>query len=663
MEGNVVDYTPRPMPLLAKLNTRAALLIAAAIAFVLTVLALTGPSTVGALLVITGDGVIALLWILGACGLGDAILPRDEAVPPPLRVATAGGLGLGVFSLLGLLLGLLGWLNRPIAIAFPVAGAAMWSGITLWRHRRWLASSPSLSLDPIRAWLAEPAGIGWLWLIPVIALSMACVGASVFPGVLWKPLDPHPYDVVSYHLQVPREWYELGRIVPLTHNVFSYFPFNIEMQYLLLMHATGGPWAGMYACQFLNVGLTVLLLLAIAGAGRGGLVAAAVVSAVPWVTMLACVAYVESGLLLYSTLALIWAMKSMGGTPLLLKRVSYPLLLSGVFAGLAAGVKITAAPMLILPIAIAIAIPVVQWRRLAVKSIGFSVIAFLITAAVVLSPWLIRNLVWAHNPIFPLAMNLLGRAHFSLEQVERFRVAHSPRPDQAGLLVRVKILWTGVLAHWQYGFVLLPVGAIAAVRRTRASAFLCINAVVVLIVWLGFTHLLPRFAISLVPIAAIALAAVEWGRFKPAGVILAIVAAACGLIAVTVTLHEQIGPIAENHLFGVDKLDFELVEDVHKLDPAGGKSVAMIGDAGAFLVQLPMSQLRYRCVFDLPAGVTDPIEAWAGPGVHGNPGWLLSVHPSEIDRLHETYLYTPALPPALASPGDQPYVVPATNVP
>ena len=100
-----------------------------------------------------------------------------------------------------------------------VAGAFM-----LWRHRERLGAGDVGT--PLRTWLAAPAGWHWLWLAALPPLAVALVGACVPPGMLWTPDEPHGYDVVAYHFQVPREWYELGRIVPLKHNVFSYFPFG-----------------------------------------------------------------------------------------------------------------------------------------------------------------------------------------------------------------------------------------------------------------------------------------------------------------------------------------------------------------------------------------------------------------------------------------------------
>ncbi len=99
-------------------------------------------------------------------------------------------------------------------------------------------------------WLAEPAGWGFAWIATAAVAGVVMLAAFFPPGVLWGD-EPNGYDVVEYHLQVPREWYEAGRIIPLHHNVFSYFPFNVEMQYLLAMdlHGAWGPWAGMYLAQ------------------------------------------------------------------------------------------------------------------------------------------------------------------------------------------------------------------------------------------------------------------------------------------------------------------------------------------------------------------------------------------------------------------------------
>src|SRR5205809_404472 len=116
-----------------------------------------------------------------------------------------------------------------------VAMALLVASIALVLNTGFLAALPHLLID---------GGFCILWLIS------AC--AMLPPGLLWGD-EPNGYDVLEYHLQVPREWYELGRIVPLQHNVFSFLPFNVEMHYLLAMHLRGGPWAAMYLAQLMHV--------------------------------------------------------------------------------------------------------------------------------------------------------------------------------------------------------------------------------------------------------------------------------------------------------------------------------------------------------------------------------------------------------------------------
>src|SRR5450432_2966589 len=372
-------------------NTRAAVILVGILLFFATIYFYTTAAIVSELAVLLTDGLFTVAWVVSACALG-AFLLRFFSVKTDLLlfIATAAGLGLGIFGLAALGLGLIGWLNRISSFALPIVSVILF--IIDVRRR-------PIDFSDFRNWLLQPAGFGWLWLVPVISLATACVAASVMPGVLWKPLDPHPYDVISYHLQVPREWYEAGKISLLAHNVFSFFPFNVKMQYLLLMHALGGPWNAMYACQLLSVIYASLMVIAIAS--EGGVVGAAIASCVPWVIMLAGVAYVESALMLYTALAVIWA----------LRRNS----IAGVMAGFACGVKIIAVPMLLLAIPIAM---LISFRK-----VFLSCIIFVVVGTLVFSPWLIRNVVWARNPIFPLAMKTIGQSHFSDEQVERFERA------------------------------------------------------------------------------------------------------------------------------------------------------------------------------------------------------------------------------------------------
>ena len=77
-----------------------------------------------------------------------------------------------------------------------------------------------------------------LLLLLVVPLVVMLFGACLPPGLLW-PGEANGYDVLEYHLQGPREYYQAGRIMFLPHNVYTSFPQQMELLYLLLMYLTG----------------------------------------------------------------------------------------------------------------------------------------------------------------------------------------------------------------------------------------------------------------------------------------------------------------------------------------------------------------------------------------------------------------------------------------
>ena len=59
------------------------------------------------------------------------------------------------------------------------------------------------------------------------------------------------FDVLEYHLQGPKEYYQAGRIAYLPHNVYTNMPFGVEMLHLLGMEVYGDWWWGALAGQLL----------------------------------------------------------------------------------------------------------------------------------------------------------------------------------------------------------------------------------------------------------------------------------------------------------------------------------------------------------------------------------------------------------------------------
>jgi hypothetical protein len=283
-------------------------------------------------------------------------------------------------------------------------------------------------------------------------------------------------------------------------------------------------------------------------------------------------------------------------------------------------------------------------------------LAFGVVAAAVTSPWLIRNLVWTRNPVFPLAMSTLGRAHFDEVQVERFRIAHSPSEKERPIAARIKRAGTVIFDDWQYGYLLWPTVAVAlALAWRRREAWLIETyLLIVLIIWIGFTHLLGRFYVLTIPVAAMSLGLVRW---KPWPVIASVAA----VLLTTATLGlvhpplEHFAQLARNGFFGLDDLSVMIapgLTDMKRPDV----QVGLIGDAEGFFYQIPSARLHYRTVFDLPGNATDMYEAWLGVPEDKANG-LLVLSPPEVERLSRTYYRVPGLPSDFARPREEVQII------
>ena len=121
--------------------------------------------------------------------------------------------------------------------------------------------------------------------------------ASMLPSI--------DFDVLEYHLQGPKEYFQAGRIAYLPHNVYTNMPFNVEMLHLLAMEVMGDWWwgglAGQLLVAFFGPAAAVLIAgtAARGGSARAGWIAALVYLSTPWIYRLAAIAYVEGPLCFY----------------------------------------------------------------------------------------------------------------------------------------------------------------------------------------------------------------------------------------------------------------------------------------------------------------------------------------------------------------------------
>ncbi|MFQ5414105.1 MAG: ArnT family glycosyltransferase [Phycisphaerae bacterium] len=458
--------TPQPQPATRRAAAR---LLAPGIAVV--TLAAVGIVSPYALLTIAIDGVTALLVLVPAALAGWCVVPalRLGPVPPRWHVLLGATLGIGGMSLLVLTLGLAGVLHRSVWII--VLGACTVAGLLRYAGTVRPQACPPDPHDPTAPTTHRPVVPGappdppdrtagrfrYLWSLVAPFLVLALLAASTPPGLIWSE-EGYGYDVLEYHLEMPKEYLQAGRITYAPHNVYANFPANVEMLYLLGMILTGDPIDAAVTANMIHTALAILTVFAAWVAGRewsprGGIVAAVAIATTGWPAYLSGLAYVENGMLFFGTVAIATFVRAVRLSAA--RHVSEPphdaptppprqhdtpkpharphaqrgpiawLVLSGLAAGLACGCKYTAVPMIALPLGVAV-LALAPLRRAAAGLAGFSV-----AALVAMAPWLVKNTVMTGNPVFPLADAMFhaeppGWGHAEAAAWQR---GHSQSPD------------------------------------------------------------------------------------------------------------------------------------------------------------------------------------------------------------------------------------------
>ena len=126
------------------------------------------------------------------------------------------------------------------------------------------------------------------------------------------------YDVLEYHLQLPREYHDAGRIQTLNHNIYSHFPLGTEMLFLLGMCLRGGAYRGVYLAKLMSGLFGVVAVAGVFGSLRcrgekpspddefRRRATVALLATAPWVIYFSWLAMAELAQICYLALALVW---------------------------------------------------------------------------------------------------------------------------------------------------------------------------------------------------------------------------------------------------------------------------------------------------------------------------------------------------------------------
>ncbi len=458
-------------------------------------LCIVGAVSIVALSIVLIDGLKA--WIaLAAAGLGGVwifpLLGIADARPGE-RMILGGLFGIGLLALLTLGLGGLGLLSAPLLIVLlSMAGVAGLIRL-LWDLRR--PREPA-ARDGERT-AADPFALLWLLAVPFFVLIL--LACTLPPGVLWVE-EARGYDILEYHLGVPKIFHRQGAITFLPENVYSNFPLNYEMLALAMMTLEGDAVEASFMAKMVNTALAMLFVAAswLAGriwSARAGIVAGVLAATTPWLTYLSGIAYVETGMLAMGmgSIACMLRASRKDGSPWQWT------LLGGLLGGLACGFKYPALPMVVIPTAFLL---LTIGRNARARFV--CVVTFFVGVFITFAPWLIRNAVNTGNPVFPLATSVFGVSDeaWSADLAERWRAGHArpasafeDEPTVARMLYGLQRVWFLTLGDFRIGYGLMVFALLGAgMHRDRLTLLLVAVLVLQFVVWLFFTHQYARFA-------------------------------------------------------------------------------------------------------------------------------------------------------------------------
>lgn len=238
-------------------------------------------------------------------------------------------------------------------------------------------------------------------LVVLITILVVCI-------IILASVPPVCRDSLTHHLAVPKLYLNYGGMYEIPSVIFSYYPMNLELLYLIPLYF-GNDIVPKYI-HFVFAILTAFLVYGYLKKRTDRIFAlfgAFFFLSIPVIIKLSITVYVDLGLIFFSTGSIIYLFKWIEAD----FRLKH-LFISAVFCGLALGTKYNA---LIVFFILSMFVMLVSSRftseenkKISVKPLLFGIF-YIFIALAVFSPWMVRNHVWTKNPVYPLYQGFFSR--------------------------------------------------------------------------------------------------------------------------------------------------------------------------------------------------------------------------------------------------------------
>ena len=225
-------------------------------------------------------------------------------------------------------------------------------------------------------------------LIVLIIATIACI-------ITLAAVPPVSRDALTHHLYIPKLYIQAGGIHEIPHIPFSYYPQLLDLIYILPLLFQNDILPKYIHFSF-ALATSLLIFIYLKRTTRtAAYVGVLFFLTIPVIMKLSVTAYVDLGLVFFSFAAIFYLLKWKEEN----LKWRY-LIISAVFTGLAMGTKYNGMlTFLILTLTLPILLPINQRRS--IKAFIYPIV-FSIIALSVFSPWMIKNIIWTGNPLYPL---------------------------------------------------------------------------------------------------------------------------------------------------------------------------------------------------------------------------------------------------------------------
>ncbi len=255
---------------------------------------------------------------------------------------------------------------------------------------------------------------------PVNIILLATTAILIIAVIILSSVPPVSRDALTHHLAVPKLYLTHGGIYEIPSLIFSYYPMNLELLYLIPLYL-GNDIVPKYIHFFFGL-LTALLIFKYLKNRINKVYAvfgALFFLSIPVIIKLSTTVYVDLGLIFFSTASIIFLFKWIE-SDYSLKHLAT----SGVFCGLCLGTKYNAIVVFFLLTMIVIFAYIrtprkIETRNESAKSAKAlsSGLVFIIISLLLFSPWMIRNYIWTKNPVYPLYQNFFNNINTKPEPI------------------------------------------------------------------------------------------------------------------------------------------------------------------------------------------------------------------------------------------------------